>query len=170
MNGSCNRCFVAIGLALAVVHSTQAQTRSPWRVDDFYLGEPRAEIKVPLSKDKFEDNRESFHSSSEFWERQEVVVAPDIGVVRCQGRKLYFKGKPFLKKGDSLGHAKEKLGNPDQITGLMGWCQEDPFVRWVYRRGSEAVILTVSNVQLHTPQERAVSLAIESVFHSSESE
>jgi hypothetical protein len=63
----------------------------------------------------------------------------------CIGDTLEYAGKVIVRRGDSVARLKHFLGEPDRVTGAMGWCHQDPVLRYVYIRDGAPLLVTVSN-------------------------
>lgn len=80
-----------------------------------------------------------------FTDTTALTVDSVLGVLSVQGRQLELGGRVLVRRGDRLEKVLERLGHPDKTRGLLGWCQEDPVVLWLYRREGVTICVTVSN-------------------------
>lgn len=131
------------------------QEDTTWRVSGLYLGMPADQTKL------FLQNHPELKAGFEFqgersWSDRKLPVETSIRLnssgtcVDCSGPHLSLGNRTLLKLGDHPRKAINVLGKPERISGLMGWCTEDPVITWIYKRRGAILVVYVTNPDFHT--------------------
>lgn len=123
-----------------------AWAQDGWTVDGVWLGATADRLPHPLKAFDLAPGWSSWMGQRiEVYGVEMVVLCPGEGVVRCQGRELRLASRLLLKSGDSIRRLQTMLGRPDDTSGAMGWCTEDPCYWNHYKRAGAVVSVLVSN-------------------------